>query len=84
MVCLYMRVPQAYIEEFLRQHEENKAAALASARAEDQKIRQYQQMVRRSCILQPVLWALTLGARHAQQGPSPATCRSSEGCTYVS
>jgi hypothetical protein len=37
---------QAYIEEFLRQREDKKAAALAAARAEDEKIKQYWSMVR--------------------------------------
>lgn len=36
---------QAYIEAFLCQREEDKAAALAAARAEDQKIQQYWSMV---------------------------------------
>jgi hypothetical protein len=39
---------QAYIAEFLRQREEAKAAALAAARAEDQKIQQYWSMVSRA------------------------------------
>ncbi len=37
--------PQAYIAKFLQQREENKAATVAAARAEDQKIKQYWSMV---------------------------------------
>lgn len=48
LACLVCCVLQAYIEEFLRQREEKKAAALAAARAEDQKIKQYWSMV--SCL----------------------------------
>jgi hypothetical protein len=39
---------QAYIAKFLQQREENKAATLAAARAEDQKIKQYWSMVSRA------------------------------------
>jgi hypothetical protein len=45
MRMVYCEV-QAYIEEFLRQREDKKAAALAAARAEDEKIKQYWSMVR--------------------------------------
>lgn len=37
--------PQAYTAKFLQQREEDKAATLAAARAEDQKIKQYWSMV---------------------------------------